>query len=139
VIEEARAMVAEDWASRWRVLSEEVLSGMQDWRAAHPRATFAEIETEVETQLSRLRARMLEDTALASRAADLTAAPAAARAACPQCGHALQARGRRTRRVTVRGAQAVHLERSYAVCPACGPGLFPSGGRTGSIGVRVAD
>lgn len=118
-------MTQDDGAARWRVLSEEVLTGMQDWRAAHPRATFAEIEAEVETQLSRLRVRLLEDAALASRAADLTAATEAERPACPQCGQGLQARGRRTRQITVRGNRAVHLERTYAVCPACGTGLFP--------------
>lgn len=29
---------------RWRELSEEVLSGMKEWRLAHPSATFREIE-----------------------------------------------------------------------------------------------
>jgi YgiT-type zinc finger domain-containing protein len=118
-------MAQDDWATRWRALSDEVLTELQDWRAAHPRATFAAIETEVESRLSRLRARMLEDAALATPAADLTAAAEAERPACPQCGHGLQARGHRTRRVTVRGDQTVALARSYAVCPTCGTGLFP--------------
>ena len=34
------------WAARWRELSEQVLGEMQQWRAAHPRATLAEIEAE---------------------------------------------------------------------------------------------
>jgi hypothetical protein len=120
-------MGQEGWSARWRELSEAVLTGMQEWRAAHPRATFAEIEAEVEGQLSRLRVRLLEDAALASRAAEGAAADGAERAACPDCGQPLQARGHRTRTVTVRGAQAVHLTRRYAVCPACGPGRFPPG------------
>ena len=66
-----------NWAAHWRALSEDVLSGMADWRTAHPRATFAEIEAELETQLARLRARFLEDLALASRAADLAGQPPA--------------------------------------------------------------
>jgi YgiT-type zinc finger domain-containing protein len=114
-------------AARWRVLSEEVLSGMADWRAAHPRATFAEIEAEVEAQLARLRVRLLEDAALASRAADLAAQPASERPPCPACGQPLEPRGQQTRTLTVRGDQAVHLRRSYAVCSACGTGLFPPG------------
>jgi YgiT-type zinc finger domain-containing protein len=114
-------------ATRWRVLSEEVLSGMEDWRAAHPRATFAEIEAEVEAQLTRLRVRLLEDAALASRAADLAAEPAGDRPPCPACGQALKPRGQQTRTVTVRGDRPVHLRRSYAVCSACGTGLFPPG------------
>jgi len=120
-------MAEPDWAERWRALSEEVLIGMADWRAAHPRATFAEIEAEVETQLGRLRARFLEDLALASRAADVAAQPGADRPRCPTCGQALQPRGKDTRTVTVRGNQAVRLHRSYTVCPACGSGHFPPG------------
>ena len=120
-------MAGADWSARWRELSEDVLAGMQDWRAAHPRATFAEIEAEVETQLSRLRVRMLEEAALASRAADIAAHSWAARPPCPTCGQGLQPRGRRTRTVTVRGDQAVQLTRQYAVCPACGTGVFPPG------------
>jgi YgiT-type zinc finger domain-containing protein len=120
-------MVDDERAARWRLLSEEVLSGMADWRAAHPQATFAEIEAEVEAQLARLRVRLLEDAALASRAADLAAQPASERPPCPACGQSLEPRGRQTRTVTVRGDQAVHLRRSYAVCSACGAGLFPPG------------
>ena len=118
-------MAAGDWAGQWRLLSEEVLVGMQDWRTAHPQATFAAIEAEVETQLSRLRARMLEDAALASRAADLAQAPPGERPGCPECGQPLQARGQQTRTVTVRGNRQVQLRRSYVVCSACGTGLFP--------------
>ena len=114
-------------SERWRTLSDAVLTGMQDWRAAQPRATFAEIEAEGETQLARLRARLLEDAALASRAADLTAQAAAERPPCPTCGQELQPRGQQTRTVTVRGAQAVRLRRHYAVCPACGTGVCPPG------------
>jgi YgiT-type zinc finger domain-containing protein len=111
---------------QWRRLSEEVLTGLREWRAAHPRATFAEIEAAVEERLNALRARMLEDVALASAAAELGEAGAAARA-CPECGHALERRGAQTRTVTVQGDQSVRLRRQYAVCPACGTGLFPPG------------
>lgn len=109
-----------DWEAEWQALSEEAYTGMAEWRAAHPRATFREIEAAVEERLDRLRARLLERTALASAATDLTERPA-----CPQCGGVLQARGRRKRRVTVPGDQVVELERTYAVCAACGSGLFP--------------
>ena len=120
-------MVETPGAEQWRRLSEEVLVGMQDWRTAHPRATFAEIEAEVESQLSRLRVRLLEEAALASRAADLSQTPLKERPRCPDCGQHLQARGPQTRTVTVRGNRPVQLRRSYAVCPACGTGLFPPG------------
>jgi len=106
---------------QWRTLSEEVLTGLREWRAAHPRATFAEIEAAVEERLNGLRARMLEDVALASAATDLGEADAA----CPECGQRLQHRGVQTRTVTVQGDQPVRLRRQYAVCPACGTGRFP--------------
>ena len=120
-------MAERTWGEGWRTLSDEVLTGMEDWRAAHPQATLAEIEAEVETQVARLRARLLEDAALASRAADLAAQPATERPPCPECGQTLQPRGQQTRTVLVRGNRDVRLRRSYAVCSACGTGLFPPG------------
>ncbi len=111
-----------DWEAEWQALSEEVYSGMADWRAAHPRATFAEIEAAVEERLAGLRARLLERAALASAATDLSERPA-----CPTCGGRVQARGKHKRRLTVSGDQEVELERTYAACPQCGSGLFPPG------------
>jgi hypothetical protein len=49
---------------RWQELSEEVLSGMKEWRQSHPKATFQEIEQAVQERLSRLEAQMLQDVAL---------------------------------------------------------------------------
>ena len=118
-------MLADAWESRWRVLSDEVLTGLRDWRTAHPRATFAEIEAAVEERLRRLRAQLLQDVALTSAAAVWPDTPTAARPACPDCGTALQSRGQHTRTLTVQGDQAVPLARTYGVCPACGAGLFP--------------
>ena len=115
----------ETWAERWRELSEQVLGEMQTWRATHPRATLAEIEAEAEARVVRLRARLVEDTALASPLRDWTQPDAGAPPACPTCGHALQARGRDTRRLTVPGDQPIALTRRYGTCPACGTGLFP--------------
>jgi predicted RNA-binding Zn-ribbon protein involved in translation (DUF1610 family) len=105
----------------------DVLNGMREWRTAHSTATFAEIEAAVDERLSRVRAQMLEDAALATAAADLPSAVAAARPRCPGCGTALVARGQQTRAVQVQGAQSVRLRRSYAACPSCGTGIFPLG------------
>ena len=112
---------------RWAQVVAEVTSGFADWRAAHPRATLRELEAALDERWARARARLLEDAALASRAADLTSQPVTERPRCPDCGGTLQARGQRRRRVTVTGDQTVELRRSYAVCPACGAGLFPPG------------
>ena len=116
--------------ARWAALGEEVLTGMRDWRAQHPRATLAEIETELDARLARLRARMLEDLALASAATAWGAAGAAGAEdapRCAECGRALQARGRHPRRLRTQGGQELTLRRAYGVCPACGRGVFPPG------------
>jgi hypothetical protein len=106
-------------------LIREVLGEMRDWRRAHQRASLAAIEQEVETRLARLRAHLVERTALASASADVGALAEAARPRCPDCGQGLVERGQHERTLTIRGNQPVRLRRSYAVCPTCGVGLFP--------------
>jgi len=112
-------------AAPWAAVAEEVFTGMQEWRTQHPRATFAEIEVALDERLGRLRARMLEDAALASAAAELS--PDQPRPPCPQCGGALQVAGRHPRRLSTSHQQTLTLTRAYARCPACGTGLFPPG------------
>jgi ribosomal protein S27AE len=92
-----------------------------DWRQTHPAATWDELEAAVDAELAALRARVLQDTALASEAADLRAG----RPPCPRCGTPLQAAGARTRRLRTDGDRPIALTRAYARCPACGTGLFP--------------
>src|SRR5437762_11278480 len=117
----------------WEGLAAEVLVGIKDWRTQHPRATFTEIEAELDRELSRLRTRLLEDVALASAAAGGPqdrggpAGGAALEARCPSCGGSLVARGQATRAVTVTHNQTVTLPRQYAVCSSCGAGVFPPG------------
>lgn len=114
---------SDELEARWRQLAEGVLSGMKEWRQAHPRATLREIETVLDEKLAKVRARMLEDVALASPAADLVGG--GDRAVCPECGREMEAHGRQERTLTTTGDQEVVLSRSYAACPACGAGLFP--------------
>ena len=113
---------------RWQVLVEEVITGMADWRTAHATATFAELEVEVEARLGELRARLLEEAALAGgMARGAEAERADAHPPCPACGGLLVARGQQTRQVRVRGDRPVVLRRPYLTCTACGRGLFPPG------------
>lgn len=116
-----------DFDQQWHALSEEVLSGMKEWRLQHPRATLNEIEAALDERLARLRARMLEDVALASVAADWARTTGAATPVCPECGTELQARGQHVRRVKTYGGQDLTLQREYGVCPACHAGFFPPG------------
>jgi hypothetical protein len=128
------------FAQQWADLSEEVLSGMRDWRVQHPQATLQEIETELDCRLARVRARMLEHLAQQSQATTWSRAkqaavepaegePAeggpAAGPRCPQCRTPLEPRGRKTRRLRTQGDQELLLQREYGVCPQCGQGLFP--------------
>jgi hypothetical protein len=111
----------------WHDLTQEVMTGMRDWRIQHPRATLREIETELDARWARARARMLEDLALQSAATTWQDSPTAQQPTCPDCGTPLQERGTQPRTLQTHGGQDLTLERSYGVCPACGVGLFPPG------------
>ncbi len=109
----------------WQTLSHDITTGMHEWRLAHPTATLRQMETELDTRLSRLRARMLEDLALASAAADWDQAAPTTAPLCPQCATPLERRGKQTRHLQTHGGHDLALERSYGVCPSCQEGLFP--------------
>jgi YgiT-type zinc finger domain-containing protein len=120
-------MWSEEIDRRWMRLANEVFIGMREWRLVHPRATLTEMEVALDERWASVRARLLEDVALASAAADLSTAPPTERAACPACGHVLHAHGQEERRLTTLGDQTLTLARTRAVCPACGTGVFPPG------------
>ncbi len=89
---------------------------LRRWHAAHPAATFTEIEQAVDVRMRAVRADLLaelagEDEVIASR--------------CPACGYHLVSRGTRTRNLWTQGERPVPVTRSYTTCPACGTGLFP--------------
>ena len=119
------------FGGEWRQLSEDVFTGVQDWRAHHPRATLQEIEHELDRRLAENRARLLAHLAEQSPAAAWSGQRAAGEAGevprCPQCGAPLEGRGRKTRRLKTQGGRELALEREYGVCPQCGQGLFPPG------------
>jgi hypothetical protein len=120
-------MWSTEMEARWRELSEAVFTGMAEWRAQHPRATFNEIEAALDERLATVRARMLQDVALASAATDVSGLPVEERPCCPDCGRALEAHGQEERTLRTTYDRPVTLRRSYARCPACGAGLFPPG------------
>lgn len=120
-------MDGEQLRAEWGALSAAVARELTEWRAAHPKATLAEIEHVVHETMSRLQVQVLSDLAHASAATDLTATEAA-RPRCPSCETVLEPRGQQEREVLpARQAAALRLRRSYAVCPTCGVGLFPPG------------
>lgn len=109
----------------WETLSQEVLTGMREWRLQHPKATLREIELALDEHLAGLRARMLQDMALQSVAADWKADSTSERPVCAVCGTPLVLRGKRVRQLKTSGGQDLTLHRSYAICPTCKKGLFP--------------
>src|SRR5512142_3002760 len=110
---------------RWQREADEVSTGMPEGRSQHPRATFQEIERALDEKLARVRARMLQDLALASQAARVSEEEPSERPKCPKCGGPLEARGEQTRTLLTNYNQPIELTRSYAYCPACQAGLFP--------------
>lgn len=117
-------MASEPPESNWEALSQEILTGIREWRLQHPKATLREIELAVDERLTGLRARMLQDVALQSRAAEANVPTEADRLHCAVCGTPLVLRGKRTRQLKTFGGQQLTLERSYAICPTCKKGLF---------------
>lgn len=111
----------------WHDLTQEVMTGIRDWRLQHPKATLREIETELDARWARVRACMLEDLALQSAAAAWQDARPDQQPCCRDCDTPLQERTTQPRTLQTHGGQDLTLERSYGVCPACGTGLFPPG------------
>jgi ribosomal protein S27AE len=118
-------MDTEEMRRNWNGLGEDAISGMLEWRQQHPKATFREIEQEVDERLAVMRARMLSDAAVASSSAEWIIDGKVP--VCPNCGMELQKEGKKKRKMQTRGGQEVELEREYGVCPRCGQGIFPPG------------
>ena len=118
-------MNSEQMRKSWNGMSEEIISGIAEWRQQHPQATFRELEEEVDRRLAVMRAKMLADAALASAQREWEEGSEAGR--CPECGATLERKGKKKRKLLTRGGQEVELEREYGVCLACGQGIFPPG------------
>jgi YgiT-type zinc finger domain-containing protein len=116
-------MTGEEMRKGWSVQSEDMLSGMLEWRLQHPEASFREIEEEVDQLLSVMRAKMLAEAAVYSAKAEWNRN--GIKPSCPKCGKVLVKKGKKKRKLQTRGGQEVELEREYGICPECGQGIFP--------------
>jgi len=103
--------------------SKEILEGMKAWRKAHPKATFIEIEAEMEARIKGLREQVLSEIIEMSAATEAEGQIVH----CPECGAAMERRGKHKRQLQGAGGSEVEVEREYLECPACGAGFFPSG------------
>ena len=95
-------------SQKWQGRSEEMNADIAEWREQHPRATFREIESEIERRLNEYRAKVMADTANQSTSAELK--EGADGPECPRCGARLAGRGRKKRKLQTRGGQAVEYE-----------------------------
>ncbi len=120
-------MTADDFEDVWRTLNTALLAEMTAWRQQHPQATLQEIEQTLDQRMAQARARLLEQVAQASPAADWRTAPPDLQPTCPACGTHLRPNGTFPRHLQTQGGQTLTLDRTYGVCPDCGTGLFPPG------------
>ncbi|MDF1513186.1 MAG: hypothetical protein P1S60_05190 [Anaerolineae bacterium] len=120
-------MQQEDFDEDWEAASKELLVGMKEWRREHPRATWVEMEQELDRRMRQLRGEMLEDMAHASSLADVRGLAEEDRPVCCHCGEHLGPRGQERRTLKTDGNHEITLTRSYAVCPHCHTGFFPPG------------
>lgn len=110
----------------WLQKSAEILTEIKEWRRAHPKATFVEIEDEVHKRMMQLEAHVLQDAAEASSSRAWSKGSSEAAPLCPTCAVPLQARGKLQRTLQGNGGQSVTLKRTYGTCPSCGESFFPS-------------
>ena len=93
---------------------------LRAWQQEHPRATLDAIVAAVDTALLPVRIAYIGDLTAAEEAV------ATAEQRCPECGQAMQQRGRHWREVLVPGqTPALTLDRTELVCSSCGRSLFP--------------
>jgi hypothetical protein len=121
----ARKAMQQTKQEKSQEIYEEIVSGMKDWRLAHPKAKMREIEIEVRKRISRLEAHLIEESALTSQAKEWAGKSVEERPHCPNCAEPLTARGKQVRKLQATGGQEVKLERTYGVCSKCGTGFFP--------------
>ena len=103
----------------------ELTAWMQAWWKAHPKATFNELEAEVDRQVAVLRAEALQATLAAG--GGMVEEPRAAGEVCPVCGTTMVKMGRHLRKLKTKGEQVIEIDREYLRCPRCGNGFFPPG------------
>jgi uncharacterized protein with PIN domain len=92
---------------------------VNEWRRANPAASFDEIAEVVSQERKRLMGGLIGELATQE-------SPTAFDRICPECGGALENKGKKKREVLHREAD-VKLERDYYYCPACKQGIFPPG------------
>ena len=68
-------MMKTDFDREWQAAGDDLSKEMREWRLGHPKATLSEMESALDKPLAELRAKLLQDMALASENADLRQVP----------------------------------------------------------------
>jgi len=106
-------------------MSTEILTDIKEWRRAHSKATYVEIEDEVHKRMMQLEAQIIEGAVEASSNRVWGRGSEHEAALCPKCTVPLQARSKQKRTLQGNGGESVTLNRTYGTCPKCGESLFP--------------
>src|SRR6266496_4405091 len=80
-----------------RKMSTEILTDIKEWRRAHPRATYVQIEDEVHKRMMQLEAQIIEGAVQESPSREWGRGSKVEAALCPKCAVPLQARGKHKR------------------------------------------
>jgi hypothetical protein len=125
--EQARAEILQTAEAEMAALLEEAA----DWQAAHPDATWDELELEV----LQLRQRFGQQLAqvLAKQRAERQPVPGPQ---CPECGEEMHYKGQKERRL-VSMLGEIPLSRGYYYCARCQRSVFPPGSSAGAEGADV--
>lgn len=94
-----------------------VQATLRQWRVAHPAATLAEIEEEVDRELSTVRSELVVEMAIEQTAA--------APPVCPTCQRPMHRHGVRARHLLTRDEGQLTLPLPRYRCPVCGTELSP--------------
>ena len=113
--------------SDWSQAAEGVMLEIRDWREQHPRATLTEIEAAVDGLWAKVRARLIQEVALASEAKDIGRQRGDSCSRCSECGRRLESRGEKVRKLSAHHDQLIELRPSYGRCPVCETRVFPPG------------
>src|SRR5436305_3811596 len=92
-------------------MSTQILMDLKEWRRAHPKATFVEIEDEVHKRMMQLEAQVLQEAAQESSSREWGATPDQEHPRCATCALPLQARGKHKHTLQGNGGQSISLHR----------------------------
>ena len=109
----------------WLSLSAKILGDVKEWRKAHPKATFVEIEDEVHRRMMQLEAHVLRDTAQESASRVWDKETSGAPPNCPTCQVPLQARGQSERTDAWQWRREYHLTPNLGNLPQVRGEFFP--------------